>query len=267
MITKNGQFLAMETIDVSNVKSRSLVMCDGEIPGATSIHVTVAQGDAFLLKADEKHYNIFILIEGNCFVNFSDKEMAFSERVTFVPAPEKDMTITAHTDVQLVQIVWDITSQDIELRAEYQTEFPVVEPYATSIQYVDPNKSEKTISRMMIPHKIIPRFAIGSVESYGYDLVRPHSHPMLDQFFFSFPENQMDVIINGEYIPMAGNEIMHIPLGADHGVEVRGNDHMHYMWIDFLPDNAEGLKRLDASHKPTGTVRDLEKEDKFRDIR
>jgi hypothetical protein len=36
------------------------------------------------------------------------------------------------------------------------------------------------------------------------------------------------------------------------------------MWIDFLPDNDVGLKRLDERHKPTGTVRDLEKEDKFR---
>ena len=32
----------------------------------------------------------------------------------------------------------------------------------------------------------------------------------------------------------------------------------------FLPDNEAGLKRLDERHKPTGTVRDLEKEDKFR---
>ena len=75
----------------------------------------------------------------------------------------------------------------------------------------------------------------------------------------------MLLIINGEKIPMAGNEIVHIPLGADHGVEVTGTDHMHYMWIDFLPDNEAGLKRLDERHKPTGTVRDLEKEDKFRD--
>ena len=156
--------------------------------------------------------------------------------------------------------------EDKKLLEEYKTEFPVVQDYAASIQYVDPNKSEKTISRMMIPHKIIPRFAIGSVESYGYDYVKPHSHPMLDQFFFSFPENNMYVIINGEKFPMEGNMILHIPLGADHGVEVTGSSHMHYMWIDFLPDNEAGLKRLDDRHKPTGTMRNLEKEDKFRSI-
>lgn len=267
MITKGGQFLAMEKIDTSVNVARSLPMCAGEIPGTTPYHVTIPAGEKFTLAADEKHYNIFILVEGDCTMASEGKTFDFSERVTFVPAPEADMVITAKTNVQLVQIVWDITEEDIGLRADYKPQFPLVQMYATSIQYVDPNKSDKTISRMMIPHKIIPRFAIGSVESYGPDLVKPHSHPMLDQFFFSFPENNMLLIINGEEIPMDGNVIVHIPLGADHGVKVTGTDHLHYMWIDFLPDNASGLKRLDERHKVTGTMRDLEKEDKFRDIK
>ena len=116
----------------------------------------------------------------------------------------------------------------------------------------------------MIPHEIIPRFTIGSVESYGYDLVRPHAHPMLDQFFFSFPENDMEVIIDDEKYNMKGNVIMHIPLGYNHGVEVTGDRHMHYMWIDFMPDKEAGLKRLNFSHRPTGTVRDFANEDKHR---
>ena len=264
MITKGGQYLSMEKIDTSVKTLRSLPMCVGEIPGAATYHITVPQGETFTLASDEAHYNIFILVEGECVMESDGTRTEFLERVTFVPAPERDMTITAKTDVQLVKIVWDITEEDVRLRADYTPEFPLIKPYATAIQYVDPNKSPKTISRMMIPHKIIPRFAIGSVESYGYDYVKPHSHPMLDQFFFSFPENNMSLIINGEHIPMGGNEMVHIPLGADHGVEVTGTDHLHYMWIDFLPDNEAGLRRLDERHKPTGTMRDLEKEDKFR---
>ena len=264
MITKGGQYLAMEKIDTSVNTVRSLPMCVGEIPGTATYHVTVPAGDTFRLAADPAHYNIFILVEGECTMNSGGTSAEFCERVTFVPAPECEMTVTATANVQLVQIVWDITEEDVRLRADYGTAFPLIQPYADSIQYVDPNKSPKTISRMMIPHKIIPRFAIGSVESYGYDYVKPHSHPMLDQFFFSFPENNMSLIINGEHIPMDGNVMVHIPLGADHGVEVTGTNHLHYMWIDFLPDNEAGLQRLDERHKPTGTVRDLEKEDKFR---
>lgn len=265
MITKGGQYLAMEKIDTSVCELRSLPMCVGEIPGTQCYHVTVPAGETFTLPADGAHYNIFILVEGECVMTSDGTVADFDERVTFVPAPEKEMSVAAKSNVQLVQIVWDITEEDVRLRADYGTVFPLIQPYATGIQYVDPNKSPKTISRMMIPHKIIPRFAIGSVESYGYDFVKPHSHPMLDQFFFAFPENNMSLIINGEYIPMDGNVMVHIPLGADHGVEVTGTDHLHYMWIDFLPDNEAGLRRLDERHKPTGTVRDLEKEDKFRD--
>ncbi len=264
MITKGGQYLAMEKIDTTVKEMRSLPMCVGEIPGTQTYHVTIPKGETFVLPVDEAHYNIFILIEGTCSVDFDGVKETFNERLTFVPAPEKEMKLFAETDVQLLQIEWNITAEDVKLRADYGTEFPLIKPYATAIQYVDPNKSPKTISRMMIPHKIVPRFAIGSVESYGYDYVKPHSHPMLDQFFFSFPENNMDLIINGEKIPMDGNVMVHIPLGADHGVEVTGTDHLHYMWIDFLPDNEAGLKRLDERHKPTGTMRDLEKEDKFR---
>jgi mannose-6-phosphate isomerase-like protein (cupin superfamily) len=87
---------------------------------------------------------------------------------------------------------------------------------------------------------------------------------MLDQFFFSFPENDMEVIIDDEKINMKGNVIMHIPLGSNHGVEVTGDRHMHYMWIDFMPNKEEGLKRLNFSHRPTGTVRSFENEDKTR---
>ena len=53
-------------------------------------------------------------------------------------------------------------------------------------------------------------------------------------------------------IPMKGDTILYIPLGSNHGVEVTGDRHMHYMWIDFMPDNELGLARLEASHKPTG---------------
>ena len=48
----------------------------------------------------------------------------------------------------------------------------------------------------------------------------------------------------------------------DHGVEVVEGKHMHYMWIDFMPDNSAGLARLDASHKPTGLNRSFEEERK-----
>ncbi len=252
----------METVDTNKKESGSVELCKGEIPGARAIHHVVKGGEKVSFAANAGYYHIVILIQGNAVFATDGKEYPFDERMVIVPSPEKELVLEAKTDAMALELQWDIAPEDTELLAKYNTTFPVVQPYATSIQYIDPNKSEKTISRMMIPHEIIPRFTIGSVESWGYDYVRPHSHPMLDQFFFSFPENDMDVIINGENIPMKGNIIMHIPLGADHGVEVVEGKHMHYMWIDFIPDNELGLQRLNSSHKPTGKLRSFDEENK-----
>ena len=66
MITKNGQVLAMESIDVKNNTLRALPICKNEIPGTALYHITVPAGEKFCLERDEAHYNIFILIEGKC---------------------------------------------------------------------------------------------------------------------------------------------------------------------------------------------------------
>lgn len=256
--------VVMEKVDTTVSGNRSLELCKGEIPGARPVHHTIAAGSTLLFESNCGYYHILILIEGAAEFKTDEQNMFFDGRTTFVPALDRTLAVTARTNVQILEIQWDEAPGDAEDLAAYNTKFPVVVPYQESIQYIDPNKSEKTISRMMIPHEILPRFTIGSVESYGYDLVRPHAHPMLDQFFFSFPENDMEVIIDDEKINMKGNVIMHIPLGSNHGVEVTGDRHMHYMWIDFMPDKEAGLKRLNFSHRPTGTVRDFANEDKTR---
>lgn len=254
----------IEYVDTAKAGSFSVELCRGEINGARPVHHKIAAGESLGFAAGAGYYHILILIDGSAVYTTDGEDYAFDGRTTFVPAPDKELTVFARTDVRILEIQWDEEEGDAADLVEYKTVFPVVVPYQDSIQYIDPNKSEKTISRMMIPHQIIPRFTIGSVESYGYDLVRPHAHPMLDQFFYSFPENDMEVIIDGEKYNMKGDGIMHIPLGSNHGVEVTGARHMHYMWVDFMPDKEAGLKRLNFSHRPTGTVRDFANEDKTR---
>ena len=161
--------------------------------------------------------------------------------------------LEALVDAQILEIRWfKREGEDDALAAEYKTQFPLIQIYRNSKQYRDRNKSDKTISRSCIDQRRIPRFALGSVETYGIDAVKSHDHPMLDQFFFSFDENEMDVLIDYEAVPMKGNELLYIPLGSIHGVDVRAGQHCHYLWIDFYPDNDLALKRLDWSHVPTG---------------
>ena len=254
----------IEYVDVAKGGTESIELCKGEINGARPVHHKIEAGESLEFAAGAGYYHILILLDGSTVYTTDGKAYAFDGRTTFVPAPDKSLTVLAKTTTRILEIQWDEEEGDAADLVEYKTVFPVIVPYQESIQYIDPNKSEKTISRMMIPHEIIPRFTIGSVESYGYDLVRPHAHPMLDQFFYSFAENDMEVIIDGEKYNMKGDGIMHIPLGSNHGVEVTGDRHMHYMWVDFMPDKEAGLKRLNFSHRPTGTVRDFANEDKTR---
>ena len=254
--------IIMEQVDVTRHEAAAVEMCKGEIPGARPVHHTIPAGQTRTLEGNQGYYHILILIQGKAAFTTAGRTDVYDTRLTYVPAANETLTVTAESEVQMLEIQWDIFPEDAAMLAEYGTKFPVRVPYQDSIQYVDRKKSPKTISRMMIPQRVIPRFSLGSVESYGYDLVKSHSHPMLDQFFFSFPENEMNVLIDGEPIPMQGNMILHIPLGADHGVEVTEGHHMHYMWIDFMPDNDLALKRLDSSHIPTGTVRSFDEERK-----
>jgi len=247
-----------EKVNIEIDENTSIELCKGEIPGVRVMHHILTEDTTLLLPANAGYYHIVVLITGVANFLTDGQTYTFNERVTFVPAPDKNLEIIARERVNVLEVQWEFAPEDVTLIEEYKTEFPYTQLYKTSVQYTDPYKSEKTISRMTIPHRVIPRFAIGSVETYGIDMVSSHAHPMLDQFFFSFPENDMNVMINGEQVPMKGNELMHIPLGADHGVDIAEGKHCHYMWIDFLPDNEKGLQKLDHCHHVTGIMRSFD---------
>lgn len=239
-------------LDVNVHANRSVEILPDCIPGARPIHHSVVKGSVLRLEPGECHH-ILNTIVGEAMFSTDGNEYTFHERVTFIPDPRKAVEITALTDLQILEIEWSKREkEDDELAAEYKTQFPLIQIYRNSKQYRDRNKSDKTISRSCVDQRKIPRFALGSVETYGIDAVKSHDHPMLDQFFFSFPENEMDVLIDFEPVPMAGNELLYIPLGAMHGVDIKAGQHCHYLWIDFYPDNDEALKRLDTAHIPTG---------------
>lgn len=239
------------TVDFNVKKNRSVTLLPGCIPGATPYHHAVMAGSILSLEPGPFHH-ILILISGDVEFSTDGNSYIFHERVSFVPNPKLSVDIKALTDCHLIEVRWEWEEGDDELAAEYKTQFPHIQIYRNAKQYRDRNKSEKTISRSVIDQRIIPRFAFGSVETYGVDAVKSHDHPMLDQYFFSFPENEMDVLIDFEPIRMKGNELLYIPLGSMHGVDVKEGQHCHYLWIDFYPDNELALKRLDASHIPTG---------------
>ena len=239
-------------LDLNFDGNRSVCMLEDCIPGAVPYHHTILKGSTLTFEPGSFHH-ILLTFVGDAEFSTDGNEYVFHERVCFIPHPDKECTVKAVTDLHILEIKWNKRlPEDDNLMAEYKTQYPVIQIYRNSKQYRDKNKSEKTISRSTIDQRRIPRFAYGSVETYGIDAVKSHDHPMLNQFFFSFPENQMDVLI--DYLPyhMDGCCLMYIPLGSIHGVDIKEQEHCHYMWIDFYPDNNLALKRLDASHIATG---------------
>jgi len=256
--------ILMETIQTQARQNQSVVMCNDVIKGAAPYHHAIIAGSSMDFASGIGKHHIMTLIQGTAVFTVEGKDYRFNERVIFIPGLEQKMVIKAETDVQLMEILLEMTADDYEDLKSFNAEFPYIQLYSTSKQYTDRAKTQKTINRIMVEQRHVPRFAMGSVESYGPDYVKPHGHPLLDQFFFSFPENHMTVLIENERIHMPGNTLLYIPLGSDHGVDVQEGEVMHYTWIDFMVDREKATALLDKGHVPTGLMRSFNGEDKNR---
>jgi len=241
--------------------NRVFPMLVGEIPGATVNHHSLLKGNSVAFTHQRDLLRIFFVIDGAIEFKIDAAKSSFDERVVFVPGTTQDLSINALNDLNFIEIQWQLTESDVAQLQASTTVFPIIQIYSKSEQYKDYFKSEKTISRSIIGQHTLPRFCMGSVESYGFDRVEPHAHPLLDQFFFSLPENDVDLLIDDYRHPMTGNTLVHIPLGSNHGVEVVEGKKMHYLWIDFIFD-AKGVAYLDEVHKSTGTIRNFDQVDK-----
>ena len=249
----------VQKVDMERKETYSEVMLHGCIPGCTPYHHSVLAGESITLVPGDLHH-MLILFSGEAEFITDGKSYPFDERALFVPHPDKEVTIKGITDAHVLEMRWIMREEDHKLVEEYNIEYPFMQIYRTSWQYRDPNKTSTTISRQMVKQRTMPRFCCGSVETYGLDAVRSHDHPMLDQYFFSFPENEMNVLIDFYPTHMSGCELLYIPLGSMHGVDIAQGEHCHYLWLDFYPDNDLALKRLDFSHQGTGEMRSFDRE-------
>ncbi len=239
-------------LDLKEAKSASVSMLDGVIPGATVYYHNMLAGEQVQFMADTSFIRIFFLCVGAVTFQSEGQEYAYDEKAVFANKPEKTVEILANSNAQVVEIRWEMNADDLQELAETEFDFPITEKYVDAPQYRDPFKSEKTISRAIVKQRVIPRFAMGSVETHGDDLIGQHEHPLLDQFFWSFSENDCDLLIDDLVYPMYGDTFLYIPLGSNHGVKTAGKQIAHYIWLDFIQDPEAANAYLDEVHKPTG---------------
>lgn len=224
--------IKMETIDLDLKVRAEKQMLEGEVPGASVFNYTLPVGETLSFEGQRAYIRVFFLCEGALAFEAAGRKFSYEERAVFVAKPESAVQITAHADSSLLEIRWELNDSDRAQLDASKEAFPISQAYADAPQYRDSFKSETTISRSILKQSVIPRFAMGSVEAHGDDLIGQHAHPMLDQLFFSFPENDMDLLIDCRICPMKGNTLLHIPLGSNHGVIARGEQYIHYLWID-----------------------------------
>ncbi|MDR1933481.1 MAG: hypothetical protein LBQ57_11760 [Spirochaetales bacterium] len=249
--------VAMVKLDMKESARSSVSMLAGEIPGASVFHHTVPAGGEIRFPEDPAFLRVLFLCGGGAVFSSGNQSRAYNEKAVFIASPKSGVDVTFQDDSHLLEIQWILTDADWKEIQNGAAAFPLTIRYRDAVQYRDPFKSEKTISRAIVPHRILPRFAMGSVETYAEDLIGKHEHPLLDQFFFSFPENDMDLLLDDLVYPMTGNALVHIPLGCDHGVSVTGSQCAHYLWIDFI-SGEDGLAYLDSVHKETGDTRSFD---------
>jgi hypothetical protein len=247
--------IAEVKLDLAHATRASERMLPGQIPGATVYHHVMMSGDVVQFMADPGFLRILFLCQGEVVFVLGGKEWRYGQKAVFVPLPEQTVDVRVEQTAHVLEVRWELIEADRQELGEKTDQFPVTARYVDAMQYRDPFKSEKTISRAIIPHRLLPRFAMGSVETYADDLIGQHEHPLLDQFFFSLPENRMTLLIDDIKYPMGPDTLLHIPLGSNHGVSVTGGEVAHYIWIDFIPDPEKGNAYLDEVHKPTGTTR------------
>lgn len=113
--------------------------------------------------------------------------------------------------------------------------------------YSEDIKSAKTVSRMLLPEGMVPRFCMGTVETAGPDKVGEHKHPMLDQLFMGIEGCDCKVFANGTEASLKENRLLHIPLASNHHAEVESGKNLAYIWMDFF-QTLEGQKYMNEQH-------------------
>lgn len=241
----------MRTVESASGNRCSVRLSKGEIAGATVYYHSMLPGDNMELQADTAVLKTVFLLEGAVEITCGAHRIALAERAAYVAEPGKAVKLQSGVDAQFLEIQWRLTTDDTAFLADKEVAFPLVQIYDECGQYREDFKTGKCISRSIIDHHALPRFCMGSNESYGPDFVSPHTHPLLDQFFFSFADNQVNLLIDDVVQPYGGMALIHIPLGSNHGVDIPRGGKMHYLWIDFIID-PRGVAYLDEVHKATG---------------
>jgi hypothetical protein len=221
--------------EISKNKINRKSVLQGEINGINTYYIELFKDNPYLIRPGQNSVSLYLITHGKGIITQGVRQFEVNGLNLFVPSILEEASVLADTgDFGMLKIVIRLTSTEYQLLKQKQNKLPYFVDYTRCRQYKEAIKSEKTISRMILPEDIIPRFCMGSVETCGPDKVGAHSHPMLEQLFYGLKSNDCIVEADGIKTAFEENILLHIPLGSRHGVDVEEGKLLNYVWMDLF---------------------------------
>jgi len=219
----------------------------GEIAGMTCFLHNLPQAGDYDVPVSGQTSRVFFFLEGRGVVTCADRQHAVEEIAVFAPGNQTAAGIRAVSKLVFLELRMEMSPDDLAWAAGRESSTPFFATYSKCRTYREAIKSEKTVSRTLLPDNIIPRFCAGSVQTTGPDQVGAHRHPMLEQLFMGLSGNDCRVYADDASCAFGGNVLLHIPLGSEHSVRVDPGKELHYIWIDRFR-SAEGIAWITQNH-------------------
>jgi mannose-6-phosphate isomerase-like protein (cupin superfamily) len=245
--------LARKAFAADGFWSQPLLAMDPPIPRASIAYSVLKGGAKRTPPAESRRQHVLFFLKGAGAVENGGQRFAIRDRGTFASLPDLPFTVTASDpELHYLDIALALSAADLEELALWRGKYPFFLEYYESELYSERAKTPKTKSRATLKPHIVPRFSKGSVDTTGPDQVAKHAHPFLEQYFFSFEENECTLLVDDQEFELPGNMLIYIPLGSNHGVDVKEGKRLHYLWIDFF-DTTEKIGGMIEAHKMLGT--------------
>ncbi len=219
-----------------------------EIVGVNTYFAELRGGMANKCLPEENEQRILLFTNGTGSIRQDGVNFAIDNLSLFVPDHQREFFVfSGKENLSYLEIILHLAAEDLLWLGEREDKFPFFVRYAECKEYVDDIKSEKTVSRIILPEDIVPRLCIGSVQTGGPDEVEAHTHPMLEQLFFGLLGNDVIVKADSAEARFLDKDLLHIPLGSSHGVKVGAGKNLHYVWIDIF-HSLEDIDYIKTNH-------------------
>ena len=233
--------------DPRNQGLKTIPLLRGAIAGVETTYYRQEEGIRVSPARDPNRGQVFLFHRGTGEAHSGGRTFKFSEIAALCVPGTTPISITAtKAPVEYLEILIDLQVQEAALP---RAQGPFFRLYSHCEAYAEAIKSPKTISRTIVPAKMLPRFCMGSVETFGPDTVGAHAHPMLEQLFWGLSANACVVTADGTEVAFGDGVLLHIPLGSWHGVRVEEGRRLHYVWMDFF-GSEEDLTYIQEQHQP-----------------